>query len=96
MCSFYLSGNNNLSTVVLTQNNLCNIIPDINEMIHERKKDIFVVNDMTNANKNVNMTSTIAILKIRYECGPFPGSPNIFLYLHNDINKHFIFIILFT
>ena len=33
----------------------------------------------------VNITSTIAILNIRYEWGPCPGTPNIFLYLHKFI-----------
>ena len=63
MCSFYLSGNNNLSTVVLTQNNLCNIIPDINEMIHERKKDIFVVID----NRKVTLINHVYCYNLVFE-----------------------------
>ncbi len=31
---------------------------------------------MNNAPSNVCITSTIAILKMRYEWTPFPGSPN--------------------
>jgi hypothetical protein len=38
---------------------------------------------ITNAPRNVHNTSTIAILKMRYECTPCPTFPKIFRYLQN-------------
>jgi hypothetical protein len=66
--------NNNLSTVVLTQNILCNIIPRINNEINViikmfKNGELILITYLNSKANNkaaiiVNKTSTIAILKI--------------------------------
>ena len=84
-------GNNNLSTVVLTQKIRCAMIPNINKTINVYKKVVFHRNENNRAAKTVNNTSTTAIPCIWIECTPLPGFPNIFLYLHKFIYNTFIY-----
>lgn len=83
--SIYAFGNNILSTVVRTQTNLCAKIPIINVITKVLQNTHFVIQHIKRTNNIVNTTSIIAISKILYECAPFPGSPNTFLYLQKFI-----------
>jgi len=56
----YIFGNKNLSIVVLTQNNLCNIIPDMKSDNKVYKNDIFNNEDNKYAPMIVIITSAIA------------------------------------
>ena len=56
--------NNNLSTVVLTQNILCIIIPIKKTIIKVIQKLNLKIYDINKANNIVNKTSTMAILNI--------------------------------
>jgi hypothetical protein len=79
---FYL--NNNLSIVVLTQNKRCKIIPKINKNNNIIKNLHFGRNKLIiYAASIVNITSTIAILNILYECSPLFTLPKMSLYLQN-------------
>jgi hypothetical protein len=71
--------NNILSTVVLTQNNLCNIIPKIKLNISIIQKFKLNILEIIKANNIVRSKSTIAIFKNLIECTPVPTSPKIFL-----------------
>jgi hypothetical protein len=71
--------------VVLTQNNRCKIIPRIKSITQVKTNEDLYARDKKYPATIVIITSTIAILKIRYEWTPSPGTPNEFLYLHKLI-----------
>ena len=77
--------NNNLSTVVLTQNILWAIIPNKNNKNNVFAKLVLNVLLIINATIIVATTSTIATSKILYLWEPVFGAPNISLYLHKSI-----------
>ena len=77
--------NSNLSTVVLTQNNLCKKMPALNNPTQLHRKSILNAQEIINAPIIVKITSTTAMSNTRYECTPSPGTPNEFLYLHRLI-----------
>ncbi len=56
-----------LSIVVLTQNIRCNIIPKIKSIIHVIINGVLYIYDIMYPTNIVIITSTIAILNIRYE-----------------------------
>ena len=68
----------------LTQNNLCDIMPNINIPIVVYSKFQLKIYDKSIHPQKVTNTSTIAI-PIKCLCIPVPGSPIIFLYLHKSI-----------
>jgi hypothetical protein len=72
-------GNNSLSTVVRTQNNLCKTIPSKNETPKTFQNGIANTAEIINAAIIVIMTSTIATFANLYECTPSPGLPSRFL-----------------
>lgn len=73
-------GNNSLSTVVRTQNNLCKTIPSKNETPKTFQNGIANTAEIINAAIIVIITSTIARFANRYEWIPSFGLPRIFLY----------------
>lgn len=79
-----------LSTVVFTQNNRCKMIPNRNKKSSVFTKDVLNMVDIMMASSIVAMTSTMAILNMRYECTPSPDFPKTSLYLHNDIYNYSI------
>jgi len=74
-----------LPIVVLTQNNLCKIIPKINKNNKVYNKEKLKKYDIINAATIVIITSTIAKPNKRYEWIPSLGFPKIFLYSHKFI-----------
>jgi hypothetical protein len=76
--------NSALSIVVFTQNNRWNIIANINNPTVVYTSGVLVILERIKAAMSVKMTSTMAILKRRYWWTPFPGSPNMCLYLHKE------------
>ena len=82
---YLIYGKISLSTVVLTQNNLCKKMPALNNPTQLHRKSILNAQEIINAPIIVNITSTIAMSNTRYECTPSPGTPREFLYLHRFI-----------
>jgi hypothetical protein len=74
-----------LSIVVLTQNNLCKIIPKTNKNIEVYKNLYLKKYDIRKAANKVIITSAIAKPNNLYEWIPLSGSPRMFLYLHKFI-----------
>ena len=71
--------------VVLTQNNRCKTIPKIKSITQVKTNELLYARDIKYPTTIVMITSTIAILYMRYEWTPCPGTPNEFLYLHKFI-----------
>jgi len=83
-------GNNNLSTVLRTQNILWEIIPS--KKIPPKVYHTFHLknHERRNPAKIVTATSTTAISKILYLCIPVFGFPIISLYLHKSTIYTFV------
>ena len=67
MIFYFIYEKISLSIVVLTQNIRCNKIPKIKSITQVLINEVLYIYDIMYASMIVNITSTIAILNIRYE-----------------------------